>query len=86
MSEPRQVSKADVANAYQTAFATPEGQIVLADLMRRFGYTRGSTLHENAHTMAFREGTRYVLVHMGKMMDADPSELAEYEQTELSEG
>lgn len=81
----REVSQYDVIQAYKEFAATQEGQIVIADLMRRFGYSRQSTYSpgEAAQDVTFREGQRVVLVHIGRMIDADPAEAQEYDRSEL---
>ncbi len=86
---PLVVSKADVAAAYKTAFSTPDGQIILADLMRRFSFTRRTTFvqgDEGGRIMAANEGSRTVLVHIGIMLDARPEDLQDYEETQHDEG
>lgn len=94
MSKRDGVSQADVINAYKQAFATPEAQVVLGDLMRRFGFTRSSTFtpqtpfrkETRPEDTIYYEGQRSVLVHIGMMMDADPSTIIEPEETKSAEG
>lgn len=76
------VSPLDVCLAYKTAFGTQEGQIVLMDMVRRFGYTRDTTLDRDPHIMASREGQRSVMVHIGRELDRDPMEFEETNQKE----
>lgn len=77
------VSKSDVVLAYQSALSTQEGQIVLADLMRRFGFTTWSTFVEgDPNKTSWQEGQRSVLVHIGRMLEADPAEAEEHEDAE----
>lgn len=75
---PLQVSPVDVCQAYKEVFSTSAGQIVLADMLRRFGFTRSSTFvpGDSART-AFNEGGRTVLIHVGRMIDADPADFEE---------
>lgn len=80
------VSPGEVAAAYQMAFTTQEGQIVLHDLLRRFGYTRRSMFQPGAtrpEDLAFAEGGRSVLTHVGLMLDVDPDD---YEKSMSQEG
>lgn len=74
---PAEVGLAEISVAYKQVFATQEGQIVLQDLLRRFGYNRHSLFDKDAMLMASREGARAVLIHMGNMIDADPAGLDE---------
>lgn len=74
----------DVVLAYKKVFSTQEGAIVIADLMRHFGYTMNSTFDPAApHTQPFKEGQRVVLIHIGRRIDADPASLEATEKTEL---
>lgn len=76
---PLHVSQVDVCVAYKEIFGTRAGQVVLADLMRRFSFTRISTLVPgDIHTTIHHEGSRTVLVHIGRMLDADPAEMQEH--------
>lgn len=69
--------------AYQQTFGSPEGQMVVADLLRRFGYARQPTVppHSGAPIDPYRalycEGQRSVLVHVGLMLDSDPLQVKE---------
>lgn len=75
--EKRVVGPADIMMAYKQVAALPEGQIVIDDLLRRFGFTRTSTyVHGDAIATTFREGQRTVLVHIGRMIEGDPAEFA----------
>ena len=70
------VSMGDICIAYKQVFSTPEGQIVIADLLHRFGFTRhsmftpGTTRPED---VLFREGQRDVVRHIGVNLDSDPA-------------
>lgn len=80
---------ADTINAYKQVLATPEGHVVVQDLMNRFGFSRRSTFRpDNGFGKATRpedtiyyEGQRSVLVHIGVMLDADPAQVIEQEDT-----
>ncbi len=77
-AERREITPGEVCLAYQEVFATDAGHVVLADLMRRFGYTRTSTLVEGSpDRTALNEGQRTVLVHIGRQLDLDPKEADE---------
>lgn len=74
----RVVSPRDVAEAYQSMAQNPHGQVVLADLMRRFAHNRASTFqvgHTRSEDCVYREGQRSVLVHIGRMLDVNPAEM-----------
>lgn len=75
--DPGNVSPLDVCIAYKQVFSAQEGQIVMADLLRHFGFSRNSTFNVNPGSMAYNEGQRSVLIHVGRMLDADPTELEE---------
>lgn len=75
------VTPAQVAQAYQDMAQSHSGRIVIADLMRRFGHTRapmfriGDTRPED---VVYREGQRSVLVHMGRLLDANIAEMEDH--------
>lgn len=72
------ISQVDVCLAYKTLATTQEGQIVYADLVRRFGFTRTTTfVPGDPYRSQLNEGARTVVVHAGRMIDADPSEFEE---------
>lgn len=68
---------ASVAEAWQEIAQTEEGRLILADLAAKFGFQTKSTFDTNAATMAFHEGQRAVMVHIGKLLSLDPQELRE---------
>ncbi len=82
---PRIISPADVAIAYKQVFSTQVGQIVLADLMRLFGFNRHSIYQKGGGTeqMLLNEGGRKVLVHIGIQIDLDPAALEDTQRTEV---
>ena len=67
----------EISAAYKSVAASPEGQIVIADLVRRFGFSRQTTFDTDLGKMAWKEGGRTVLVHIGRMVDMDTSQLIE---------
>ncbi len=81
---PKRMSRIDVSNAYKIVFSTEEGQIVLAHLASRFGFTRVSTYDPQApdNQIYIREGQRTVLIEIGRQMDADANQLNDDEQAE----
>lgn len=80
MSDEKVVGPREIAEAYSLLAASEEGQIVIHDLARRFGYTRGGLFQQNecdgGRGLAFREGQREVIAYIGKMIDVDPAEYA----------
>lgn len=74
----------DVVLAYHTVFGSQEGKIVLADLMRHFGYTLQSTMPAdgNLNVMARNEGSRVVLIHIGRRLETDPASVEATQKTE----
>lgn len=68
-------SKADIIMAYKDVFSTQEGQIVLGDLLRHFGFTDKTTFVENdpaGRLQAAGEGQRSVIIHIGRRMEENP--------------
>lgn len=74
---PAEVSPADIIMAYRQVAASEAGQVVLQDLIRKFGYSRSSTFQAAGDQEPYRtfihEGQRSVMVHIGNMIDADPA-------------
>lgn len=64
------LSPEDIHAAYEAIFLSREGEIVLADLVRHFGFTTRSTLvpGDTAHS-AYQEGQRTVMVHIMKVLE-----------------
>jgi len=85
MEDPRKrYSPGDIARAYQAVFDSPDGHIVLAHLQNGYGFTRDTLfVPGDAHHTAFKEGQRSVLVSIGRMLEADPDQLDESQETEL---
>lgn len=79
-----QVGAGELILAYKRVFGSQDGRIVLADLMRHFGFTMQSTFSENHATMARNEGSRGVLIHIGRRLEADPASVEATEKTEIS--
>ncbi|MGD9724401.1 MAG: hypothetical protein AB7U76_24445 [Pirellulales bacterium] len=84
----KEVQPHETVLAYQEAFASPAGRIVLAHLLARFGFTERSTFEPgDMHRTVLHEGQRSVLVHIGRMLAANPDTIekpaaAENEQPE----
>ncbi len=82
--EPTVVSPKDRCMAYKQVFTDMQGQIVLADLLYRFGFTRKTTFDPDPPERTYlNEGQRSVLVYIGQMLDADPSGWEDDPQVEL---
>ena len=78
--ETRKLSRRDVAEAYQAMAQNPSGQVVFADLMRRFAHNRMTMFHlgdTRPEDCVYREGQRSVLVHIGWMLDVNVADLEE---------
>lgn len=58
----------DEANAWQRIAASPDGQLALKQLIRRFGWTTQTLWNTDAGRMAYNEGQRSVCVHIGRMI------------------
>lgn len=73
---PDQPNPVNVMEAYKIVAATPEGQIMLRDLVRRFGYGSRSTIVPGDPQMtAWKEGQRSVMVHLSRVLDGEAGEL-----------
>lgn len=69
----QEVTEEDIAQAYVDMAQSKSGQIVLADMERRFGYTRRTMLDGDDTTglrLAWREGGRAVLAHISRMIES----------------
>jgi len=77
------ISPVDTCVAYKIVCATQEGQIVIADLMRRFGFSRSSTFDPDPYRTVLHEGQRTVVMHIGRQIDADPASFEDQETTEM---
>lgn len=73
--EPIVVTPADLIAAYRETFSTSAGQIVIKDLMRKFGFTLRPTRKpgETNDDMNMNEGSRRVLIYIGVSMEMDPN-------------
>lgn len=68
-------SPANIIIAYQKVAQTEEGQIMLQDLVQRFGSSRSTTfVAGDPYATAYNEGLRSVCVHIGAQIDADPGQ------------
>lgn len=85
---PEGPDKISVSAAWKQVVATPPGLIVIQDLLRRFGYTRKSTVNLNnpdAMLSHYAEGQRSVMVYIGIMVDGQEIEPTEDEPQEDTE-
>lgn len=64
-----------VADAYRTAFASPAGERVLADLARFCRAHETSFTPGDSHATAFFEGARHVYLHITQTAGLRPDEL-----------
>jgi hypothetical protein len=71
-----EVGLSEISAAYKQVAATREGQIVIQDLVRKYGFSRSTTLNTDPLRMAWNEGGRSVCVHIGRMIDYDADQLA----------
>ena len=56
--------KIGLARAYRNTFATPEGEIVLGDLLRAGGVMEICHQPGDAHATAFKDGRRSLALHI----------------------
>lgn len=85
----KSVSRAQLARAYQAVMQSEEGQVVIAHLQHCFGYTNSTTYtpgkDQSALDMAYAEGQRSVLVHLGRWLSTDPQAIENEEQDHVVE-
>jgi hypothetical protein len=72
------VSRSNAAAAVQRLAETEDGQVFIAYLVAKYGYTRNSTA-QGPHTLEMNEGQRTVMVDIGVLLDADPLKLKDME-------
>ncbi len=78
------VSPVDTCIAYKVVAGTQEGQIVIADLMRRFGFSRHTTfVSGDPNRSTLNEGQRTVIIHIGRQIDADPASFEDQNEVEM---
>jgi hypothetical protein len=68
----KRIEQDEIAAAYHDMAASRAGQIVLADLEARFGWTTKTMFDQrdvSGLLLAYREGSRSVLAHMGRMIE-----------------
>lgn len=73
-----------IRSAYATVFGSPEGKLVLHDLLRRTGILEASMVAGDPHMTHFRDGRRSVgldVVHMLRWTEGEMMQLA-LQQTE----
>ena len=66
------IDQDEIVAAYHDVAASRAGQIMLADLEARFGWTTKTTFDQrdvSGLLLAHREGGRAVLAHMGRMIE-----------------
>lgn len=67
----------DLVVAYQKVFATPEGDLILKDLMK-IGYVDRTTFApDSQYETAFREGQRALVLRLIQIINTDPDYLAQ---------
>lgn len=69
--------------AYQRVFASPDGQIVMRHLMKKFNVASPSFVNGDTHATAFKEGQRHVVLSVLKFVNKDINqEIKEYIEDE----
>ena len=59
---------------YRATFGTPQGERVLADLVKQCHGDTLAYVDGNPNGSAFEEGKRFVLLHIQRLMAADPND------------
>ncbi len=82
--EVQEIGRDELVAAIQEVFLTPAGAIVLGWLSSRFGFIRRTThVPGDPHTSALNEGTRLVLVEIGKMLESEPGGTGDTDVAEM---
>lgn len=74
-----------VSEAYRRLYDTPEGQIVMHDLMRRCGILEVSAEAGDAHMTYFRDGRRSIALEIMQELRWTEGELVKLAQEQTSE-
>lgn len=70
----KMVSPVDLQKAYQDVFTSPAGHILMADLIRQFGFTTRSTrVPGDRQASDMNEGARLTLVYIERVLHTDPT-------------
>ena len=72
------MTRKEIVEAYQEVARSTAGQIMLADLEARFGYSTRPMFDGDPNWAIFRDGGRSVLAHIGRVIETP----ADYEQEE----
>jgi hypothetical protein len=65
---------------YRAVFGTPDGQLVLADIMKK-NFVFDAAEVGNPSVSTLREGQRYAALSIFRFIERDPKELIEHENT-----
>lgn len=77
--------KARKSSAYRAVFETPEGAIVLQDILREAGLLSSSVVEGDAYATHRKEGRREIALHIVDMLSWSESELAAFAQAQTGE-
>ena len=77
---PRLHRRYALATAYSRAFGSPEGQLVLRDLLREGGMLSVSHVEGDAHSTAFNDGKRALALHIVQRLRWSEGELLQLGQ------
>lgn len=67
--------RAKLGAAYRRLFESPDGQVVLADLMNRCGLLQTSMTAGEPHMTSFREGRRAIALEIAQLMQWSEMEI-----------
>lgn len=65
----------NLAESYQSVFGTPDGQRVLAHIMRVAHCHESNFVQGDPHGTSFREGQRHLALSIARMVNRDTTEL-----------
>lgn len=66
----------DLIIAYKELFDTPQGKVVLKDLLGIGRINQPSYVMQDPHATAFNEGSRRVVLYILEKLNADPEAIA----------
>ena len=84
-SEWQQAIDARKSAAYSAVFATPEGEIVLQDLLREGGLLASSVVEGDAYATHRKEGRRELALHIVHRLSWSESQVAAFAQAQAGE-
>jgi hypothetical protein len=77
--------KARKSAAYRAVFETPEGEIVLQDILREGGLLEVATVDGDPYATHFRDGKRALALHIVETLSWSESQVVAFAQSQTGE-